>query len=430
MRMHGRGLPAGGMVAGILLLVGGAAPAPAQEVELRWSGEVRLRTEAQRPARTGNGDAWTLLRTRLGVAVELGPEAGLFLQIQDGRVFGEETSTVDGSADAFDLHQGYARLEWAGESVRTRARAGRQELHLGSTRFVGAPQWGNAGRSFDALRVDVEGAEGGWTSTAFASTVQERGDRFGDGTASPGAPEGGDHTLFGAIGRMGAAEGFVFHDAGARYRSFRGVDRTTVGGRLVLPRFQVEGALQRGNHLATPPDGGDPVRETMEGWFLGGTLRLLGGGDAGGTRVQVGTEVYSGDDTPLDGKASAFYTLYPSTHDLSGLMDFFQDPAAVTRDGGLVDVFAKASLPLGRAGSAWPGPVSAEVHRFSLARSGGGDGDLGWELDVVAPLRLSPHARITLGYGAFRNGAGAPAIGFGPEGELSHWGFVQAVLGF
>lgn len=414
-----------------LLLVAVPMAGGAQEVELRWSGEIRLRTEAERPARTGEGDVYTLMRTRLGVTATLPEGALLHVQLQDGRIFGEERSTTDASADAFDLHQGYLQLEWLRGEVQARARAGRQELHLGSTRFVGAPQWGNAGRSFDALRLDLGAAGGRWGTTTFVSTVQERGNRFAGAGGRPVVEgEVGDHTLLGTLVTAGILEGFAFHDRGARYRSFAEVHRTTLGGRLLLSRLTLEAARQVGRHRAVQ-SAGDTVSEELGGWFAGGVLRLVGSpAGSASPRVLVGTEVYSGDDTPGSGRSTAFHILYPSVHDIQGLMDLFTDPAAVTREGGLVDAFLRASLPLSGGGPARAGPLSVDLHRFSLARGGAGAGTLGWELDLVAPLRISPSARVALGYGLFRNGPGAPRVGFGPEGELWHWGYLQVSMGF
>lgn len=421
-------LPAALVLSGLAMV---PLPAAAQDVSLRWSGEIRLRTEIERPAPGGEVDAFTLMRTRLGVSAEVAQGAVLFVQLQDGRVFGEERSTTDATADAFDLHQGYAQLEWRRGELLARARAGRQELHLGSARFVGAPQWGNAGRSFDALRIDAEGRGGEWIGTLLLSTVQERGDRHGGAGGRPLVEGAGDHTLAGAIASAGVIEGFVFHDAGARYRSFQEVGRTTVGGRLNLPRLVMEGARQLGRHQTVRSAVGDTVRESMEGWFAGASLRVVGPATGtGSARVILGTEVYSGDDRPGDGRNTAFHTLYPSVHDIQGLMDLFTDPAAVTREAGLLDVFIRTSLPGVGPGSILPGSVAVDLHRFALARTGEGPGTLGWELDVVAPLRVSPAARVSLGYGVFRNGPAAPRIGFGDEGQVRHWGYAQASLAF
>jgi hypothetical protein len=62
----------------------------------------------------------------------------LFVQLQDSRQFGEETSTLaDGSADNIDFHQADLKLDQL-SSARLSLTLGRQELAYVGQRLIGA----------------------------------------------------------------------------------------------------------------------------------------------------------------------------------------------------------------------------------------------------------------------------------------------------
>ena len=96
---------------------------------LTWTGEVRPRLFAREPV-GGGWDHWISMRTRLAVDARFQEGVGLFLQLQDVRFWGEETSNRDGSADAVDFHQAYLEVEDI-PALGGFVRAGRQEVSLG-----------------------------------------------------------------------------------------------------------------------------------------------------------------------------------------------------------------------------------------------------------------------------------------------------------
>jgi hypothetical protein len=432
------------------LLTPVAVLAQTQSEQVRLLGEVRVRGEFERPASTDTADAFTLLRSRLGIEARLSPRALVFLQLQDSRTFGEESSTTDASADRFDLHQGYLQYgshsgEWAWS-----ARVGRQEIALGNERLIGAVGWSNTGRSFDAARVSVGPVHRGsarrtpmrgrargaptaapavtpsWSVTAVAANIQERGRRL-TGTA----PDDSDHLLFGAFLDAAPIEAFVFHDASAQYRQFADVDRTTIGARVTTTApygvaASLEGSWQLGSQLNTTTAGPAPVAQDIEAYLLGArlgyqtsisTLR----------RVGLGVDLLSGDDEPGSDTYRAFNTMYATNHRFYGYMDLFLDPAARTRDRGLIDAIASLTLGLPRAPV-----VEVDAHGFWLHRSLPTSADrlIGWELDLTIPVRLGPGQLLHLGYSAFRNGPAAPLIGLGAERDMWHWAYLQASFAF
>lgn len=429
------GLRAGALV-GVLALTLLPAAATAQTSQTSLDsvdvhGEVRIRGEAERPGSGVRSDAFTLLRTRLGITTRVGGNARVMAELQDSRAFGEEASTTDASANALDLHQAWLELggQWAATNLTLRA--GRQEIALGNERLVGAVGWSNTGRSFDGARVDIGRADAtdGWRGMAFAATVQERGRRYG--TLPADVASEADHLLGGLFATDGRVEGLVVHDRAANYRTFADVDRTTGYVRFRTPavggvHLDLEGAYQIGDQAPLGADGTRGPDQNVRAWFAGGRLVRQGSGRV--PTFTVGADWLSGDDDPTDGTYRAFNTLYATNHKWYGFMDLFLDPAANTRDRGLVDAILGASLPVTPIAT-----LRADAHGFWTAANGpgpGGDRWLGWEIDLTMPVKVNATSGFELGYSLFTPGPAGEAVGFGNDGNMRHWGYAQMRVAF
>jgi hypothetical protein len=401
-------------------------------------GEVRTRSELDHPSGQ-SGDAFTYLRSRLGVRVDPAEGTRIVLQVQDSRVLGTEGSTVASALamDQIELHQGYLQVGIPSQSTTFSLRAGRQEIGLGNERLVGAVNWSNLGRSFDGARLSVapkgavDGAEA-WTATTFAAVVSEQGRRFGTPATNTRTPR--DHVLGGAYVTVGAPastsiDATMLLDAGGQYRSYDSADRGTVDLRLRVPqlssalplRLEFEGAYQAGHQLfvglpSAPVPG---AAQSVRAWLLGARV----GASAGKSIVTLGTDLLSGDDTPNDAQYTAFNTLYATNHPFYGLMDVIGDPATTTRDRGLLDLFGTTITPLSSVIS-----LRTEVHHFALAT--GADRPLGWEGDVVFPIKLNASASLDAGAALFRGQRGAQSVGIAADGTTSAWTYLQLVVGF
>ncbi len=162
---------------------------------LRLSGEFRDRFGARTAYgfKTGVNDAYDLTRARL--SLEIAPHEWVrgFIQVHDARASGiaplRATSAVK---DILDLRQGYVEF-LAGCQTRVKLRVGRQELIFGKERLVGAPDWGNTARSFDAARLTLTHDKA--RVDVFASSVVNitTGGRF-----AGQLPKGFDYALEGA----------------------------------------------------------------------------------------------------------------------------------------------------------------------------------------------------------------------------------------
>src|SRR4051794_2484960 len=352
---------------------------PASTMPLALFGEVRTRSELEHPSGQ-TGDAFTYLRSRLGLRVDPAPGARIVLQVQDSRVFGTEGSSVAPAAaiDQLELHQGYLQVGRPWREVALTLRAGRQEIALGNERLGGAVNGSTLARSCDGARFMIapKGAAGGsepWTATAFAAVVNEQGRRFGSPATATSIPR--DHSVGGAYVTVGAPnratmDATLLFDAGARYRAYDAADRGTVDLRFRAPRLfaalplrlELEGAYQVGHQLYVGPASA-PVpgtAQSVSAWLAGARV----GAPVGTTTVTIGADLLSGDDSPGDARYSAFGTLYATNHPFYGLMDVISDPATSTRDRGLTDVMASTLTPLSTSVS-----LRTELHRFAL-RSG------------------------------------------------------------
>lgn len=408
-----------------------ASPATVLSLPITFSGEVRSRTEWDAPGGAAPADVFTMLRSRFGARVDPVRGMSVVLQLQDSRVLGTEGNRVSSTVDVFDLHQGYLQLAtpWRGSEVGLRA--GRQEIALGNERLVGAVNWSNTGRVFDGARVMLAppGPAGAdrWSMTAFAAVVEENGRRFGGApTNTASAP---DHLVFGGYASRGApgrpgGDLTVLYDGGARYRSWLDADRTTIDARARAPlplsfRAELEGAFQTGSQSYAASTTTPATRQSVRAWLAGARLaHAIGHGTA-----TAGIDLLSGDDSPTDGRYSAFGTMFGTNHPYYGLLDVIGDPAATTKERGLRDAFVTAAHPV----TTWISP-RAELHRFTLAT--GSDRRLGVEADLVAPFRLGAGTTLELGYALFRAGPAAESLGLGADRSYRKWGYAQLRAGF
>lgn len=391
-------------------------------------GEVRTRSEWDRPPAASPSDFFTLMRSRLGVRIAPSTSTAIVMEAQDSRVLGDASPAA---RQSFDLHQGFLQLSNAVGRTTLTVRAGRQEIALANERLVGAVGWSNFGRSFDGLRVSLvpAGAQvSRWTAEVFGATIEERGRRFGGSRSAPVQ----DHTLGGAFvshalnaGNTARVEMTALLDVGSDYRTFRDARRSTVDLRVRHAnigglRVELEGAAQRGSQQVLVVDTSTP--QSVNAWMAG--VRI---GNAITTStplgITLGADFLSGDADASDSRYSTFNTLYGTNHPFYGLMDVFGDPAGATRERGLRDVFVQADA---RFNDRYR--LHAELHRFELATGEGRD--LGWEADVVFPIPLTPQARVDIGYSAFRAGDAAPAVGLGVKGSIKQWAYVQLRASF
>jgi len=322
-----------------------AVPNPARAQVVTWHGEVRPRFEYRHPAGTGEDD-FTVMRVRAAMDARVDDGLTVFIQLQDVRYWGEETSpSGDYAADHFDLHQGY--LRWSGKRLPWLvATVGRQVTAFGEERLVGVSDWSPQGRAFDGIRLDATRGVSGVTFVGYkigdetAPAISANRDFFAVyATSKSAAP--GSLDLYWLHERGGGSLDTREHTTGLRYVLSGAVDA----------RF--EGALQRGRR------DGEPVSAYMLTTYVGrGFLRDK-------VRVTLWYDYLSGDDTPSDGRTEVFSTVYGTNHKSYGFADRFTNIPVHTAGHGLQDRAVKLTMKPTRKLS-----LELDGHSFAAAKRG------------------------------------------------------------
>lgn len=376
-----------GALAALTVLALAAPSATAQEVG--FGGQVRPRLEARDPMPGGGADAFTSMRVRAELDARLQSGVRAFVQFQDVRFWGEETSTLgDFRADGFDVHQGWVELG-DGEGAFRAARVGRQEVALGGERLIGAVGWTQQGRAFDGVRLTA--GRGPLAVDLFAFQVGE--------SAAPARPE--DAGVVGAYGvwSLSGDRSLDLYVVGDLEDGDGGTRDVTVGARYAAApgpwRYRLEGSGQVGTRS------GRDVAAYMVGLRAG---RSFAGGRAEAT---LWYDYLSGDETPATGEIGAFRTLYATNHKFYGYADLFLDVPNQTGGHGLQDPAVKLSFEPVDGWSA-----EADFHAFRLADAGAGiRSRLGEELDLTVIHRYAEGVTFQAGFSQVWGGPGLRDLG-------------------
>jgi hypothetical protein len=379
-------------------LVTVATPVAAQDV--LTSGQVRSRHEIRDTDAAGT-DGFTSMRVRAALEAVLDQNLTVFVQLQDVRLWGEETSTLgDFRADNFDLHQGYVRykgkeLEWLTATV------GRQETVFGGQRLVGAVGWTQQARSFDGARFDIGREWGNLSLIAYT---------LGDAT-SPNIAN--DSHLLGAYATLddigsGALDLYWLHD---RVEGAAATGQSSLGARYAFTgpvNGRFEGTFQTGERA------GSDVSAYMFGGRLG-TSFASGRGTA-----TLWYDHLSGDDAATP-ETEVFATLYATNHKFYGFADLFLDIPVHTRGAGLRDMAVKFSwTPMDRV------RFGADFHSFTAAEQGTlSTRHFANEVDLTLSHRYTPNLMVTTGLSYVATDDAMVEIGRAGVGENVTWFYVM-----
>lgn len=399
----------------------------AQEGPIIWSGEIRFRSEVDgRDFRSGTAmNAYTFLRSRLGL--EARPVEGVtaFLQVQDSRVLGEERdatgafNTISNTKN-LDLHQAYLKLDdfpFKGFSVKL----GRMELVYGNERIVGAVGWNNVARAFDGglLR---------WADPKRSLDLFMM--NTGETTIPPAAALPGNVSFSRDEGQL--LSGVVFstiviesHKADF-YFFHRWLRKQSVPGRDDLSRFTA-GLLSKGlfgdlsYEAEAAYQGGTITTSDVNAFMVTGALSYATG-RALLSSVTIGADYLSG--TP-DGsrEVKTFDPEFYTGHKFHGFMDYFVVIPLATMNRGLRDAYIRLVSNPSSSSS-----VSLWLHDFATAESAGGVSAIGQEIDLVWLIRYNRHVVLEAGMSGFVPGDRMRSR-FGGN-DVATWGYVSASVSF
>lgn len=400
-----------------VLLLFVATPAAAQVLtSLTFGVELRHRTEVdgRRDFEETGTSAFHLLRTRLSMSIAPATHISGFVQVQDARLWGEEDpvhwhSTLDGNLSGIGLHQLYFEIDRLfGASVR--ARIGRQELVYGNERLLGAADWRNSGRTFDAAVLGYRTERTNFDVFAAQLVdipVRDAGERLYGSYAT--------HRFHSAF----VADAFVLFDANTE-----NIQAGPDSGAMRLARFTPgvnlhggagrfewigEGAYQIGRIAA-----GDAPRRSI-GAYLVSAACSVGFWREG--RAGVSFTRHSGDADPSDDRWGAFDILFGTSHRFYGVMDYF--PAFIgTR--GLQDVAVQVHVQPARRFE-----LDIEAHHFVEAAPHAKM--LGQEVDFAGRFRPGKAWSMEAGVSLFRT---AHAMQERIGRETGAWGYLLTQVTF
>ena len=283
---------------------------------LSLGGEFRFRYENLQGLgyNEDSDDGYGLVRTRLEVGVRPASWLKLGLEAQDSRAPGIRPALSNSGAvrDPFDLRQVYAEV--GASQAPASLKVGRQALIYGDSRLIGAPNWSNTSRVFDAVRLQVRGS-GAKLDLFSASVVRNDPNRRLNRSAE------GEylHGLYGSLENVipgSTLEPYLLWQTKSsvvnELNALGDLDRYTLGFRAWgkgLGPWDYNAALVR--------QWGQAAGAEIQAWAGYGELgysieaRL-------NPRLYVHYNFGSGDKDPDDGRIEGFDNLYPTTAFLYG----------------------------------------------------------------------------------------------------------------
>ena len=371
------------LVTFVLFLAALPTTAVAQEVDLKFGGQVRPRFEYRDPLALPDGGAetFTSMRTRLDMRASLDDNLAAFIQIQDVRLWGSEGNTLgDFSANGLDIHQAYIELG-KGVDGGFMGRFGRQEVNFGGQRLIGSVNWAQQARSFDGIRVGSGGSVG--NIDVFAA-------KLADAQAGDIEAEADLVSAYGTWDITGTQDLDLYwiYDHRSDNEADPGDQKTnrhTFGTRWVgnVSRltYRAEGSYQTGQLLGTD----------VSAFMFGGRLAYGFGGKAS---VTLWYDYLSGDGDLDDDTLKVFDTLFATNHKFYGFADLFLNIPLHTGGRGLQDMAIKGTY---RPHSDWL--LRLDLHSFHMADKGPlVSGHFGEEVDLVGSWKYNKYMNLSAGF--------------------------------
>jgi hypothetical protein len=371
-----------------LALILAPLPSSAQgKPTLTWTGEIRPRLYAREPV-GGEWDHWISMRTRLALDARFQEGMGLFFQVQDVRAWGEETSNRDRSADAVDFHQAYLEVEDV-PGVGGLIRAGRQEVGLGENRLISAPDWGQAGQSFDGVRYSRP-AVGGQLDLVYLR-LQE-----GSSDAHDGSADFMSAWLALPVQELGSLEFLAIHDRSEGFLDHR---RSTVGSIVKAASGPLSAKLQGMYQFGTR-------WETDLSAFMIAAHTTLSLAEGKGS-ITLWYDHLSGNERGDDLEDGAFSTLFGAQHRFFGRGDYFRNIPEDTQGLGLQDAALKLTVS--------PSPLlrlNLDLHTFRTTEAGAlSSQHLADEVDFWAKYQFRHAMALEAGYSLTLGGTAMEELG-------------------
>ncbi len=356
---------------------------------------LRYRYEYADDAKPGLKNAYaSTLRSALGYSTGLFYGFGLYGQLEDVRVIGNDRFDDGGANDVFDralvadpegteVHQANLRYEGIPQTV---LRLGRQEiihreyLH----RFLSNVPWRQNWQSYDAFRVLNQSLP---DTTADYAYLWNANRIFGEDNPLPDKSDFGmdshvmriEHTGWPLAKLEGYAYLLDFKSAVSERFSTTTYGARFQGSREVYPKV---GLLYTGE-VARQTDFVENSNDIAVNYYLGELGANYAFGILESVSLKLSYEVLEGD-----GGFESFQTPLATPHPFHGWSDRF----VVTPGDGLEDLFVTVVAMV------WGTKIHFEYHDFSSNRD---DYDYGTEWDLILEKPLGKHFLVALKYAAY-----------------------------
>jgi hypothetical protein len=395
------------------------------------TGQVALRSELDGRDFSNETHPLTFasLRTRLGVEKSFKNRVLLYIQLQDSRVFGSETSTLSNSKN-LDLHQGYVKLNklfnwnWS-------IQAGRFEVSYGTQRFFGAVGWHFVGRSFDGVRFGIAPEKFG--IDLFALTVRESVSYIGN--ARPGTypyPQEPtpSHSIYGIWKKTKFDDNNKLDLFG-----YWEINRFKVGDEPCRLNMPTLGGSYWGTFgkISTTIEAayqfGDMIGKDISAYLVSASVYY----QVSIAKLGLGADILSGTD-PDDAstKMNTYQATYGTNHKFYGYMDYFINIPVNTMFLGLNDFYITSYFK--PQDSKWS--FGANIHQFMSNKSSEitlpgnssptSENTFGQEIDLTVKYGIIKGTTLVWGGSVFFPG-GLMKHMFDPREDIAYWMYVMII---
>lgn len=355
--------------------------------------QMRLRSEGDHGAGFVEGANHDYLLQRYRFSMGIRPVHGLqlFGEVQDARVAGLE-APGGGIKDRLDIRQAWVGV--GSEESLWDLRVGRQRMAFGSERVIGAAEWGNTARVFDAVRLALH--HGPDRVDLFASSVVnvdvEHWDHHQQGNNLHGA-----YASIGSVIPGVKLEPYLLYrtnpNAG-KYHSWTGGLRSA--GK-VRKNWGYEGELIKQN--------GSLSGRHLTAWAATAQLQRNFGSLHWQPTLMGEVNYATGDKSRTDNEVNTYDQLYPTNHGIYGIADQIGRRNTKNVRGGIW-LHPEKWLTLKAEGhSFWLASRHDGLYAFNgvmtvaAPAAGAVSADVGRELDLLSEVKLSRHYDIGLQFG-------------------------------
>jgi hypothetical protein len=399
-------------------------------------------------------DSYLLQRFRLGLLARPTDWLLVYAQGQDSREIGSDRSGVpfvtgaEGD-DTFDLRQAWVEIGNAAECPWS-LKLGRQELSYGDERLIGAFDWNNFARTFDALKVRYADTEHKFWADAFAARVVNITDFGPAGNYGWQFNDADGNDNFAGLYAGTTRLRFQTTEAYFLYRDKDDSNPlyTDAAGNTARAYDLRQEIYTTGLRLKSTPGqlrGFDYELEGAYQWGRAGNLMLDHHAFAAAARAgytwtnctwqpRLGFEyaVASGDQSGTDQSSDSFLNLFPTNHKFYGYMDFFawknihnlagqlklapHKKVSVQVDYHASWLYTNEDAWYRANGVATVRPVSPTADRF-----------VGTEVDLTIGYNPKEWLRVLAGYSHFFRGDYLQNTGADDDADF---GYVQTVISF